>query len=648
MNILPKGHPLSGDANSLEHSGAPHTQPIVSVVIPVYNKADYLEDALRSTFSQSLQNIEVVIVDDGSVDESLDVARRHAADDSRVVVLAQENAGVAAARNRGVAAARGQYVAFLDPDDWYPDLDVLRDLVEAAEANDVPIAGGSAVKFAKGSLTSEYPANESGYRFQSDEVLKYANYQFDYGFWRFIYRRSFLIDNGILFPPYRRYQDPPFFVRAMSISGRFAALSRPSYVYRVAATTNWAPERIVDVLRGMVDVLKIAAESDFHDLASRTIRRFNFPHIQSALGAMLENDAERVLPLLETMSRLAVSVGTIWTEPALSRRETIPSEEGGAHIDVSVIVPVYNASAWLHECLLSVLGQTGVRVEVVCVDDGSTDDSMRILREYEALDARIRIVQQQNGGLSVARNTGLSVARGRYVCFLDSDDYYRVDAVSALVSRCDEDELDVVQFDAVAFADPGVSEASWRQYSTYYRRSVERPEVVSGPELVAAQMTSKDYKPSACLYMVRTAHLKRNQIRFIPGMTHEDNPFTFAVFLNATRAAHVSLDLHARRVRPSSIMTSNSIEASMRGYFISYLEMTREAARHSFPPEISRVLGDHIFRIFTNVSARLTKLDHAGVDALRELVSTPDGEVAFATLDRLHRDSQKYANAAKA
>lgn len=627
--------------------------PRVSVIVPLYNKADSLPEAMRTALTQSLSDIEIVIVDDGSTDDSLKIANSIARDDSRVVVVSQPNSGVGSARNRGIYQARGVYVAFLDPDDFYPDEGVLEDLCNAADRHGVPIAGGGAVKYVDGVPRNETRAFEPGYSFAADSVMQYSDYQFDYGFWRFIYDRNFLISQGILFPPYRRFQDPPFFVRAMSLAGSFAALKRDTYAYNVSTSTNWKPSAVLDVVRGMTEVLKIASELSYHPLAERTVRRFNAAHIQDALALALEDNTEQAIALLETMSRFAPGVGTIWPKGApsvasgelLTNGRFLPSNSDEAsdfQPDVSVVVPVYNASAWLHECLLSVLGQSGVSVEVVCVNDESSDDSLRILREYQAIDPRrVRIVDQPNGGLSVARNSGLHVAKGRYVCMLDSDDYWRLDALGAMVERMDAQSLDVLQFDAVPFPDAGVAEADWKRYSEYYRRSGDYDSVQSGAQLLAMQREANDYKPSACLYLVRRDLLIECQIEFVPGMMHEDNPYSFSILLNSKRAAYQPVGFYARRVRPGSIMTSDSLEKSMRGYFISYLRMRDEASRHDLEPGVARTIGRLLYAILSNVSARLGKVDDAAADRLSDLVSTAEAEQAHATLMQMRRQTLK-------
>ena len=90
-------------------------------------------------------------------------------------------------------------------------------------------------------------------------------------------------------------------------------------------------------------------------------------------------------------------------------------------VKVSIIIPVYNAEKYLKRCLDSVLSQTLKDIEIICVNDGSTDNSIQILKEYGS---KIKVINQENQGLSVARNTGLKEAKGEFVAFLDSDDYY--------------------------------------------------------------------------------------------------------------------------------------------------------------------------------------------------------------------------------
>ena len=102
---------------------------------------------------------------------------------------------------------------------------------------------------------------------------------------------------------------------------------------------------------------------------------------------------------------------------------------------VSVILPVYNVSDYLRQCMDSIVGQTLKDIEIICVDDGSTDDSLAILKEYEAKDQRVKVIQQANAGAGAARNKGLEIATGEYLSFLDSDDFFEPDMLEKAIPK---------------------------------------------------------------------------------------------------------------------------------------------------------------------------------------------------------------------
>jgi len=175
---------------------------------------------------------------------------------------------------------------------------------------------------------------------------------------------------------------------------------------------------------------------------------------------------------------------------------------------VSFVIPVYNAEPWLDDCVSSALAQTRVNVEVICVNDGSTDRSLENLRRLAAADPRVTIIDQANSGQSVARNHGLDAATGRYLVFLDSDDYWSADVLSKLVRRADREHLDVLMFDCAAFPEGDVDEATWRWYSTYYQRSRSYARPRSGAQLMADMRRNRDYRPHVGLYLARTEYVR--------------------------------------------------------------------------------------------------------------------------------------------
>lgn len=115
-------------------------------------------------------------------------------------------------------------------------------------------------------------------------------------------------------------------------------------------------------------------------------------------------------------------------------------------IKVSVIVPVYNVEKYLRHMLDSVCAQTLRDIEIICVDDGSTDASLQILKEYEKKDSRISVLKQENAGAGIARNTGMRAARGKYLSILDSDDFFEKDMLEKAYKKCEQDKAQICVF----------------------------------------------------------------------------------------------------------------------------------------------------------------------------------------------------------
>lgn len=252
--------------------------PKVTVIIPVYNMERYLKECLDSVMKQDLENIEILFIDDGSTDTSPEILDDAAKNDIRIRVIHRENQGVAVSRNIGIKKAKGTYVAFMDPDDYYPGNDVLGSLYDAAISNNAVIAGGEFSDITPdGTIRcGEDFDNEFlfGYTFEREGMINYIDYQFDYGFHRFIYQKDFLIRNKISFPILSRFQDPPFMVEAMYKAGQFYAMKKVVYRYRINhKETQWTNPKMADLLYGLLLNLKKAEEYQLFKLQELTTKR---------------------------------------------------------------------------------------------------------------------------------------------------------------------------------------------------------------------------------------------------------------------------------------------------------------------------------------------------------------------------------------
>ena len=239
---------------------------------------------------------------------------------------------------------------------------------------------------------------------------------------------------------------------------------------------------------------------------------------------------------------------------------------------VSVIIPVYNTQPWLKECLDSVLRQTMADFEVICVDDGSTDRSGDILREYAAKDARFCVISQKNKGQSAARNAGINIARGTYIYFLDSDDYIEPDLLETACRELDNKKLDIVFFDTVVFGETGISQETVDIKNKYYTMHGDYSEVFKGEDLLFNFLKNGDFCSSVCKQIVRKDFLEEHQLRFYEGIINEDDLYTFKATALARRAAYVHRVFFHRRLRMNSTVTKPVDFQSPYGYFVCIKE----------------------------------------------------------------------------
>lgn len=242
-------------------------------------------------------------------------------------------------------------------------------------------------------------------------------------------------------------------------------------------------------------------------------------------------------------------------------------------IKVSVIIPVYNVEPYLRECLDSVVNQTLKEIEIICVDDGSTDDSLKILREYENRDKRVLVYTQINSGQSAARNHGLKYATGDYVYFLDSDDYIRSDALELLFHQASSARLDIVYFGADSFFETEELFEDHSSFLEYYHRKQLTDSPVSGGELLKQFAETGLFRCSVPLQFIRRDFLQRTGIRFPVGIIHEDELFSPLLLLEAERAFCVTENLYFRRVRANSTMTGKALVRKFNGQFTVFAKL---------------------------------------------------------------------------
>jgi glycosyltransferase involved in cell wall biosynthesis len=210
----------------------------------------------------------------------------------------------------------------------------------------------------------------------------------------------------------------------------------------------------------------------------------------------------------------------------------------------TVIIPVYNVSSYLRDCLDSVLAQSFTDYEVICINDGSTDESGDILNEYSRVNRNIKVIHQENKGLSAARNAGMKAAHGEYIFFLDSDDWLVPNALEILKKEANGE--DIICFNgrryfedgSLEVPDEGITESNLSGWD-YYNQYALKPR--------------KFHFVCTVLRIYRREFLLQYQLFFEEGIYHEDNLFTPIACYYAKSVKVIPDILYVYRIRANSI-----------------------------------------------------------------------------------------------
>ena len=282
----------------------------VSVIMPVYNGENCIERSVKSVLSQTDINVELICIDDGSSDNSVNILNNLHNKDNRLIVLKQNHQGAGTARNLGIEHAKGQFIAFMDADDYYPNKKVLSTLYGKACEKKVKVCGGSIIgNLEKENRTLDLDKNilqeslpfseqkfENGYSFKESRLFYFKDYQFSFGYQRFIFDGQLIKENHICFPDYLRGQDPPFFIEAMLKANEFFALNVPTYVYIIGyKKVNWTKQKIIGYLSSINHCLDIALKNEFSELKKFwVIEFFKFTYNLLNLEQLFDRDIHKL------------------------------------------------------------------------------------------------------------------------------------------------------------------------------------------------------------------------------------------------------------------------------------------------------------------------------------------------------------------
>mgnify|MGYP000895970889 CR=1 FL=1 len=519
---------LSGKRNKIEMKTEENF--LVSIVVPVYNAEKYLEQCLNSIQNQTYKNFEVILVNDGSIDNSESVCKVFVEGDSRFRYFLKANGGASSARNFGLDNVTGDYITFIDADDWV-DENHLEVLINNIRENNSDMAVSSIQKFDS--------ADNFSFRMYSNQEKYLLNYNK-------LNREEFLV---IL---------PKLILASESFKVSVCKLFKKELVYETRFDNSLIYGEDTEFFFNLycnMDSISYVDEVTYvyrlHD--ERSSSKFGQLHMEQELAIykkMYERIEELGLPTIHYVNTLRnlldyrkdyLDNRELYNEyveflEKIEKKITYPKDL------ISIIVPIYNVFPYLKLCLESIEKQTYSHFEVLLINDGSRDNSKDICLEFAERDNRFKYIEQQNSGLSAARNTGILNSNGEFMTFIEGDDFVDPNYLEELYHAALKNDSEIVI-------------GSYKEFNeddnNYYIHVFDyKEEHFNQNELITKRGT--EFETSwGILFHKRLFET----IRFPVGKSIGDCFTNYKLFIESCKASYIHKDFYIHRIRKESLST---------------------------------------------------------------------------------------------
>lgn len=236
-------------------------------------------------------------------------------------------------------------------------------------------------------------------------------------------------------------------------------------------------------------------------------------------------------------------------------------------IDISIIMPAYNTSKYISKAIDSVCSQSSVNIELIVINDGSTDDTLKIIKEKMLQYKNIVLIDQKNSGLSYARKMGLNIAKGKYVYFVDSDDYLLDGSLKFMYDEVSKNDLDCLMINA-KYQNELNNEYGIKMDGKNVVSKISNTDIITGESLLLSMVKKREWRYAVWLYFIKKDLL--NNVSFFKDYIHEDSAFNYQLLNNSMRVKFIDKIVYVYRLRENSLMSAKSSIKNILGYINSY------------------------------------------------------------------------------
>ena len=441
--------------------------PKISIIVPIYNVNLYLKECLNSIKNQTFKNIEIICVNDGSTDNSLEIIMEYIYD-NRFIIIDKNNSGYGDSMNNGIEFTTGEYIGIVESDD-FADFNMFENLYKYTSNGELDIVRSNFKLFwdVGKKKIDEFYFIKPYYNKIFKPIENPLIFLIPPSIWACIYKKDLLIKNKIKFlkTPGASYQDTSFFLKTLFKSKKVIYINDSFLNYRQtnfnSSINNNSIEKVMFVHKEYSEFEKYI-KTDINSF-NKIEKFYNTKKVYSLFWNLERVDKKKkyikliyqnIYKILKNKNYLAnqfnkkeknflnflqdygYEITYEIYKNTLNYNKTNPK--------ISIIILFYNSEKFISECLNSLINQTFKNFEIICVNDGSTDNSSKIIKEFEKKDERVRLIDKNDKDLEKNRNIEIKESKGDYLIFLNSNDVFDNSMIEELFAKIKGNDDEIV------------------------------------------------------------------------------------------------------------------------------------------------------------------------------------------------------------
>lgn len=567
--------------------------PLLSIVMPVFNVAPFLDASILSVLSQSFDDFELIIINDASTDNGKKVIEMYQGIDSRIKFIDLKFntlGGAGIPSNIGINHARGKYIGFVDSDDWVKS-EAFERLISSAEKNNADLVIADFKTFDENTREISDAYDKKNWNdIPLDTVINVDNFPQLYRLspvpWRKLYKTSFLRSNNILYPEGDYfYEDNPLHWFVLSAAKRIVLQDHIISFHRMARegqTMSSATYKLASLAQHLNTVSNHLIENysknqiifdEFYDYCYRTdwvATRQEDESTKNLIKKVFSNiylNTQSILP--------PVNIRPNFKKKFNDFRNAYPD------LDLTIVIPVYNCEDLIANTLKSVLELQNLKFNIIIMDDGSIDSTLKICHDFEKKFNNIHVYQQGNKGAGRARNAVIPLCTGEYTFFLDADDTVNAGSLENAVKEAKRQSSDLyfVKY-AIEFYEENKKRGMFNADEAIWKKVLKEDNQQRRAELASGLINYPWNR------LIKTSLLQSENIFFGSTVVHNDIPYHWHSILAAKKIAFSNLTVCTHRKFSERSQITN-ISDERRLMVFESLRFTNEIIRRYDAPFIN-------------------------------------------------------------